>query len=95
MSTFQVITMKSLEGKAKQPPHRDYKMLIVAGIFTGDDGVVEMGEITFMDRTDKPLPTHLVPGHKYIPTVGASARDGKLQFQISELKAVVATAKAA
>jgi hypothetical protein len=90
MPKFQVVNIKMLEGKAKAPPHRDYKMLIVGGMFTGDDGVVEIGEITFMDRADQPLPTHLVPGQSYLPTVGASSRDGKLTFQISELKPIPA-----
>jgi hypothetical protein len=88
MPKFQVVNIKSLEGKAKAPPHRDYKMLIVAGMFTGDDGVIEIGEITFMDRPNYPLPTHLVPGQSYTPTVSASSRDGKLAFQISELKPI-------
>lgn len=88
MSKFQVVNLKPLEGKAKAPPHRDYKMLIVSGIFTGDDGVIELGEISFMDRPGYPIPTHLVPGQMYTPTVGASSRDGKLTFQISELKAL-------
>ena len=86
MAKFQVVNMKLLEGKAKAPPHRDYKMLIVAGMFTGDDGVIELGEITFMDRPDHPVPLNLGPGQSYTPTVGASSRDGKLTFQISELK---------
>lgn len=95
MAKFQVVNMKGLAGKAKAPPHRDYNMLIVSGLFTGDDGVVELGEITFMEREGKPLPTHLVPGHSYSPTIAASSRDGKLTFQISELKPVASIAKAA
>lgn len=95
MAKFQVVNMKKLEGKAKAPPHRDYKMLIVSGIFTGDDGVIELGEITFMEREGAPLPLHLVPGQAYTPTIGASSRDGKLQFQISELKPLAGAVKAA
>lgn len=95
MSTFQVVNMKKLEGKAKAPPHREYKMLIVGGLFTGDDGVVEMGEISFMDRAEAPLPTHLAVGQKYNPVVGATSRDGKLEFRILELKALAGIKAAA
>lgn len=94
MAKFQVVNMKKLEGNAKASG-KPYKMLIVAGLFTGDDGVIELGEITFMEREGNPLPMHLQPGSTYTPTIGASSRDGKLQFQISELRPIVATAKAA
>lgn len=94
MAKFQIVNMKKLEGNAKASG-RPYKMLIVAGLFTGDDGVVEMGEVSFMERENYPIPTHLVPGQTYAPTIAASARDGKLQFQISELKALNASVKSA
>lgn len=94
MSKFQIVNMKKLEGIAKLS-QRPYKMLIVAGLFTGDDGVVEMGEVSFMERDGHPLPSHLVLGQSYSPTIAASSRDGKLTFQIAELKPMASLTKAA
>ena len=94
MSSFQVVNLKPMEGIAKAS-QRPYKMLIVSGIFTNDDGVMEVGEVVFMEGANRPLPTHLVPGQKYTPTVAARARDGKLQFEISELKPIAATGRVA
>ena len=88
MPRFQVVSLKPLSGIAKQS-QRPYEMLVAAGVFTGDDGVCEVGEITFMKREGHPLPA-LAVGQSYTPTIGASSRDGKLQFQITELKPVVA-----
>lgn len=92
MPKFQVINMKALEGNAKASG-KPYKMLIVSGIFTNDDGTMEVGEVNFMDSPATPLPNYLKPGASYLPTVGARVRDGKLTFQITDLKEVVASAK--
>lgn len=89
MAKFQVINMKALEGTAKASG-KPYKMLIVSGIFTNIDGTMEVGEINFMEGANRPLPTHLKPGASYVPTVGASVRDGKLTFGITELKEIAA-----
>lgn len=94
MSKFQVVNIKDLQGNAKASG-KPYKMRIVGGLFTGDDGVVEMGEIIFMEGADRPLPMHLQAGQAYTPVVGASSRDGKLQFQITELRAIHTAAKPA
>jgi hypothetical protein len=90
MPTFQVLKIKPLSGKARESG-RDYSMLIVGGIFTDDDGVIEMGEITFMQGQDKPLPM-LAPGQKYTPILGATVRDGKMKFEITSLKPLPAAA---
>ena len=89
MAKFQVINMKALEGNAKASG-KPYKMLIVSGIWTNPDGTMEVGEVNFMEGANRPLPTHLKPGAAYLPTVGAVVRDGKLNFQITELKEVSA-----
>lgn len=89
MPKFQVVNLKPMEGIAKQS-QRPYKMLICSGIFTNDDGSMEVGEVVFMEGANRPLPTHLVPGQAYTPTVGARSRDGKLSFEITELKPLVA-----
>lgn len=89
MSKFQVVNMKLLEGKAKQSGN-PYKMLIVSGIFTNADGTMEVGEVSFMDSAARPVPTHLVPGQSYTPSIGARVRDGKLTFEITDLKPLAA-----
>lgn len=97
MSKFQVVSLKPLEGIAKESK-RPYKMLVVSGIFTNDDGTVELGEAVFMERLPAhPLPTGLEPGKTYQPVISASSRQGRLQFEIVELKplATVTQAKAA
>lgn len=96
MSKFQVVNLKPMEGVSKGSG-RPYKMLIVSGIFTNTDGTMELGEVVFMEGTNRPLPTHLVPGSSYVPTVNARTREGKLQFEIAELKSLtgVSVSKAA
>ena len=86
VAKFQAVTVKDLEGTAKVSG-RPYKMRIVGGMFTSEDGVVELGEVSFMQGENRPLPT-VVPGQTYLPVIGASSRDGKLSFQIQELKPV-------
>lgn len=92
MAKFQVINMKALEGNAKASG-KPYKMLIVSGIFTNADGTMEVGEVNFMDSPSRPLPTHLKPGASYLPTVGARVREGKLTFEITDLKEMAAASK--
>lgn len=96
MPKFQVVSLKPMEGISKEK-QRPYKMLIVSGILTNDDGTVELGEVVFMERTGFPIPTHLAPGQSYTPIVSGSARQGRLQFEITELKplAAASVAKAA
>lgn len=88
---FQVINMKLMEGISKA--QRPYKMLIVSGIYTNADGTMEVGEVVFMEGTNRPLPTHLTPGSAYTPVLGARTRDGKLTFEIAELKPIAAVSK--
>ena len=90
MPKFQVVNLKPMSGTAKGSG-RPYSMLIVSGIFTNDDGVMEVGEVVFMEGQNRPLPSHLAPGQSYTPTVSARARDGKLQFEIVDLKPLVAS----
>jgi len=85
---FQAVTVKDLAGNAKVSG-KPYEMRIVGGMFTSEDGVVELGEITFMKGEGRPLPT-VTPGTVYHPTIGATTREGKLIFQITELKPVTA-----
>lgn len=92
MSKFQVVNMKLLEGNAKASG-KPYKMLIASGMFTGDDGTMEVGEVNFMEAPGRPLPMHLKPGGTYTPTIGANVRDGKLTFVITELKEIAAVGK--
>jgi hypothetical protein len=89
---FQVVNAKDLSGTAKASG-RPYNMRIVGGLFTSEDGVVELGEITFMQGDNRPLP-HVVPGQTYTPVIGATSRDGKLIFQITELKPLAVRAAA-
>ena len=84
---FQVVTAKDLSGNAKASG-RPYVMRIVGGLFTSEDGVVELGEVTFMQGENRPLP-NVVPGQVYTPVIGATSRDGKLLFQITELKPIL------
>jgi len=91
MPKVQVVSVKNMEGVAKASG-KPYKMLIAGCLFTSDDGVIEMGEISFLDRADRPLPTNLKPGSTYTPVIGASSRDGKLSFQITELLPLAASA---
>lgn len=91
---FQLVNMKLLEGVAKESK-RPYKMLICSGIYTNADGTMEVGEVNFMEGANRPLPVGLVPGQSYSPTIGARVRDGKLSFEITELKPIVAAKVAA
>lgn len=91
MSKFQVINLKALSGVGKESK-RPYNMLVASGIFTNDDGTMEVGEVMFMEGANRPLPVGLTPGASYVPTLGARARDGKLSFEIVDLKPVVAAA---
>lgn len=87
---FQAVTVKDLSGNAKATG-RPYVMRIVGGMFTSEDGVVELGEVTFMQGENRPLPT-VIPGQVYVPIIGATSREGKLLFQITELKPMTASA---
>jgi len=89
---FQAVTVKDLSGNAKASG-RPYEMRIVGGMFTSDDGVVELGEVSFMKGEGRPLPV-VIPGQIYSPVIGATSRDGKLIFQITELKPVAVKAAA-
>lgn len=89
---FQAVTVKDMSGNAKTTG-RPYEMRIVGGMFTSEDGVVELGEITFMKGENRPLPV-VVPGQIYVPVIGATSREGKLLFQITELKPIVVKAAA-
>lgn len=91
MSKFQVISLKPMSGIGKQS-NKPYVMLIVTGIFTNDDGTMEVGEVVFMEGASRPLPTGLQPGVSYTPVVEARARQGRLTFEIAELKPIVAAA---
>lgn len=81
---FQVVNIKPMSGTAKASG-KPYNMLIVSGIFTNDDGTMEVGETIFMEGPTRPLPA-LTAGKSYAPVVGARVRDGKLSFEITELK---------
>jgi hypothetical protein len=87
MPKIQVVSIKDLEGVAKESK-RPYKMRIAGVVFTSDDGVCELGEITFMQGENRPLP-ELKPGLSYTPVIGASSRAGKLEFRVIELKPLV------
>jgi hypothetical protein len=89
MSKFQVVNLKPMSGVSKGSG-RPYNMLICSGIFTNADGTMEVGEVVFMEGTNRPLPMHLQPGQSYVPSVSARSRDGKLTFEISDLKPMTA-----
>lgn len=89
---FQVVNFKDLSGVAKVSG-RPYVMRIVSGLFTNEDGQVEIGEVAFMQGENRPLPT-VAAGQSYIPVVAASSRQGKLQFEITELKPIPVKAAA-
>lgn len=94
MSKFQVISLKPMSGIGKTS-NRPYVMLIVTGIFTNDNGSMEVGEISFIEGAGRPLPTGLQAGQTYTPVVEARSRQGKLTFEIAELKPLVAAKVAA
>jgi hypothetical protein len=83
--------MKPMSGIGKTS-NKPYVMLIVTGIFTNDNGTMEVGEIVFMEGAGRPLPTGLQPGVSYTPVVEARSRSGKLSFEIAELKPIVVAA---
>lgn len=87
---FQAVNVKDMSGTAKASG-RPYSMRIVAGMFTSEDGQVELGEITFMLGENRPLP-NVVPGQTYLPVLGCSSREGKLVFSIAELRPLAVTA---
>jgi hypothetical protein len=88
MPRFQVVNAKIMEGTAKASG-KPYKMLIASGIYTADDGVMEVGEVVFMEGAGRPLP-QIVAGQAYTPMLGARSRDGKLSFEIVQLSPVAA-----
>lgn len=90
MAKFQVVAVKDLQGEARETK-RPYHMRIASGVFTNDDGVCEIGEITFMKRDGQELPV-LAVGASYTPVIGAYANKGKLEFKITELKPITAAA---
>lgn len=94
MSKFQVISLKPMSGIGKTS-NRPYVMLIVTGIFTNDSGTMEVGEISFIEGAGRPLPTGLQAGQTYTPVVEARSRQGKLTFEIVDLKPIVAAKVAA
>lgn len=81
---FQVVNLKPMSGNAKSSG-KPYNMLIVSGIFTNPDGTMEVGETIFMEGVNRPLPA-LTPGKAYVPVLGARSREGKLSFEIVDLK---------
>jgi hypothetical protein len=91
MPKFQAVNVKPLAGISKGSG-RPYNMVAVSGIFTDDQGEMHVGEIVFMEGNNRPLPV-IVPGQSYTPIMGARARDGKLQFEITELKPVKVDAR--
>lgn len=95
MPKFQIVSMKNLSGLSRERKV-PYNMLVCGGVFTNDDGTCELGEITFMEGTGRPLPV-LQVGQSYTPVIGAQSRQGKLEFRINELKPIApaATVKAA
>lgn len=94
MSTFQVVNTKQMAGTAKASGNA-YNMMIVSGIFTSDDGVCEVGEITFMLGRERQQFPALEQGKRYTPIIAARSRQGKLEFVIADLKPVAAAARAA
>jgi hypothetical protein len=88
MLSFQVVNIKALSGISKT--QRPYSMLAVSGIVTSEDGVMEVGEVVFMEGQNRPLPTHLRAGQKYEAVVRPYTRDGKISFEIGELRPIVA-----
>ena len=83
MSKFQIFNIKPFSGTSKSG--NAYEMLIVSGVFTGEDGTCELGEISFMKGNNRPLPVGLEVGKTYEPSITASSRDGKLTFSIASL----------
>jgi hypothetical protein len=88
MSKFQVVSIKPMAGIGKQS-NKPYSMLVVTGILTNDDGSVELGEVVFMEGNGRPLPV-IVAGQTYQPVISGRARQGRINFEITELKPVVA-----
>lgn len=87
MAKFQAVSVKSMAGIGKASG-KPYNMLIVSGILTNDDGTVELGEVTFMEGAGRPLPT-VIPSRSYTPVIAGRTRQGKIQFEIVELRAEV------
>lgn len=83
MAKFQIFSLKPFSGTSKAG--NPYSMLIVSGVFTNDDGTCELGELSFMQGQNRPLPTGLEVGKTYEPIISASSRDGKLTFSVASL----------
>lgn len=92
MSKFQVVSLKPMSGIGKESK-KPYVMLIVSGVLTNDDGTVELGEVMFMEGPGRPIPTNIQPGQTYTPIISGRARQGRLSFEISELRPVAASSK--
>lgn len=93
MARIQVVSVRDFEGVGKES-QRAYKMRNVKVIATDNEGVVEVGEISFFERKDQPLPNVTV-GASYEPVVSFQQDKGKLTLQISGLKPVAAARAAA
>lgn len=89
MARIQVVGIRPYSGESKAG--NSYKMLIVKVLATDDDGVVEVGEINFFERRDRPLPA-LEVGKAYNPIIGWSSDKGKLVPQIVDMKPAAAAA---
>lgn len=94
MSSFQIVRLEPRAGIAKAS-QRPYNMLIVKGIFTNDDGVVDTAELVFMENTTRKLPV-LKAGATYTPHVAMYInREGKLTAAVEELIPVQSIQKVA
>lgn len=84
MSTFQVVRLEPRAGIARVS-QRPYNMLIVKGIFTNDEGVVDTAELVFMENQNRKLPV-LTCGLTYEPVIAMYVKsDGKLTASVESL----------
>jgi len=90
MSRILVAGIKDLEGIGKDS-QRPYKMRNVKVVATDADGVCEVGELTFFEGKDRPLPV-LEVGKNYEPIFGFNSEKGKLTARIVSLKPILAAA---
>lgn len=80
---FNVIAISNKAGMSKA--NRPYAMTIVQGVFTNDDGEMNVCEFTFFAENGRQTP-NLVVGQTYVPVIKVGvSRDKKLAAYVDDL----------
>ena len=94
MAKFQVVKCSAMENKPGA--QTSWRATMVKGLFTGDDGEVDMFEVMiFPERGQNPV--EYKPGEQLIPVIGVRTNrsTGRPELVISSFKAAAAVARAA